>query len=192
VSPARARTSLEEIVAAGRALLESGGVDAITMQAVAERVGVRGPSLYKRIPSRAALIAAIAGDVLDELGRRLAPHTGLADPAVAIRAVAAEYRAFAHERPRAYELAWSHLSEAARPPVTVSVRAADPVIALMERVVGPDDALPAARLLTAFAHGFVSMELAGAFRLGGDVDVAYDFGVERLIDALLRAPQRGA
>ena len=192
MSPARARTSLEEIVAAGRALLESGGVDAITMQAVAERVGVRGPSLYKRIPSRAALIAAIAGDVLDELGRRLAPHAVPADPAVALRAVAAEYRAFAHGRPRAYELAWSHLSEATRPPAAVSVRAADPVIALMERVVGPDDALPAARLLTAFAHWFVSMELAGAFRLGGDVDSAYDFGVERLIDGLRRAPQRGA
>jgi hypothetical protein len=28
------------------------------------------------------------------------------------------------------------------------------------------------------------MEIAGAFRMGGDVDAAFDFGVERLADAL--------
>ena len=37
-----------------------------------------------------------------------------------------------------------------------------------------------------WAHGFVSMELAGAFRLGGDVDAAFDFGIDRLTDALTR------
>ncbi len=62
MSPARARTSSEEIIAAGRALLESGGLEAVTMQAVAQRVGVRAPSLYKRVPGRAALIAAIGAE----------------------------------------------------------------------------------------------------------------------------------
>ena len=38
--------------------------------------------------------------------------------------------------------------------------------------------------MTAFAHGFVSMELTGAFRLGGDVDAAYRYGVDVLVDAL--------
>ena len=41
MSPARARTSGDEIVAAGRELLEAGGLEAVTMQAVAERVGVK-------------------------------------------------------------------------------------------------------------------------------------------------------
>jgi hypothetical protein len=36
----------------------------------------------------------------------------------------------------------------------------------------------------AWAQGFVSMELAGAFRLGGDIDAAWHFGIVRLIDAL--------
>jgi hypothetical protein len=51
--------------------------------------------------------------------------------------------------------------------------------------VGEDRALEAARLVTAFAHGFVSMEITGAFRLGGDVDEAYRYGVGVLVDGLV-------
>ncbi|MDF2575814.1 MAG: TetR family transcriptional regulator, partial [Agromyces sp.] len=46
--PTPERTTLAEIVRAGRDQLESGGPDGLTMQAVALRVGVRAPSLYKR------------------------------------------------------------------------------------------------------------------------------------------------
>jgi hypothetical protein len=54
-------------------------------------------------------------------------------------------------------------------------------------LAGPEHSLEAARTIVAWAHGFVSMELAGAFRLGGDVDRAYAFGVERLAAALTSA-----
>lgn len=53
---------------------------------------------------------------------------------------------------------------------------------------GPEQALESARLVVAWAHGFVSLELAGAFRLGGDVDAAFDFGIDRLTDALGQGP----
>ncbi len=50
--------------------------------------------------------------------------------------------------------------------------------------MGPERTLEAARLMTAFAHGFVSMELTDQFRYGGDVDEAYRYGVDVLVDAL--------
>jgi AcrR family transcriptional regulator len=184
MSPARARTSNDEIVAAGRELLEAGGLDAVTMQAVAERVGVRAPSLYKRLPNRAALIAAIGAAAFDDLERQIAPLSRGPDPAAGLRAVAAAYRAFAHANPRAYELLFMNLPPESRPPAERNARASAPLLALAERLVGPDEALEAARLVTAFAHGFVSMELAGAFRLGGDVDQAYSYGVDVLVGAL--------
>jgi AcrR family transcriptional regulator len=184
VSPARARTSSVEIVAAGRELLEAVGLDAVTMQAVANRVSVRAPSLYKRLPSRAALIAAIAASAFEDLGREIAPLSRDPDPAAGLRSVAASYRAFAHANPRAYELMFMNLPPDARPPTADNALAAAPLLALAERLVGPDHALEAGRLLTAFAHGFVSMELAGAFRLGGDVDEAYRYGVDTLVSAL--------
>lgn len=190
MSPARARTSLADIVAAGRDLLEAGGLDAVTMQAVAGRVGVRAPSLYKRLPNRAALIAAIGGGALDDLGRQLEPLSRHPDAASGLRAIATAFRAFAHDNPRAYELLFMNLPPESRPPADRNARASAPLLALASQLVGPDEALDAARLVTAFAHGFVSMELTGTFRLGGDVDEAFRYGVDVLVSAL--AAGRGA
>jgi AcrR family transcriptional regulator len=192
MSPARARTSTEEIIAAGRALLESGGLEAVTMQAVAARVGVRAPSLYKRVPSRAALIAAIGEAALDDLARSITPPSKDRDAAAGLRGVALAYRAFAHANPRAYELLFMNLSPESRPPSASNALAAAPLLGLAERMVGPERTLEAARLMTAFAHGFVSMELAGQFRFGGDVDAAYRYGVDILVDALAGRSRAGA
>jgi AcrR family transcriptional regulator len=184
MSPARARTSRDEIVAAGRDLLEDGGLETVTMQAVAERVGVRAPSLYKRVPNRGALIAAIVADAQGDLRRELEPLTNQPDPAAALRAIATAFRGFAQRNPRAYELLFMNLPPGSRPDVDQTAEAAAPLLVVATRLVGPGRALEAARLVTAFAHGFVSMELTGAFRLGGDVDAAYRYGVAVLVDAL--------
>jgi AcrR family transcriptional regulator len=184
VSPARARTSNAEIVAAGRELLEAGGLGAVTMQGVAAQVGVRAPSLYKRFPSRGALIAAIATATLDELEQLLAPLRHDPDPAAGLRAAALAYRAFAWANPRGFELLYMNLPLDWRPSVEDTARATGPVLTLAERLVGREQALEAARLLTAFTNGFISMELVGAFRLGGDLDGSYRYGVNALVDAL--------
>jgi len=44
--------------------------------------------------------------------------------------------------------------------------------------------LEAARSTVAWARGFIEMELTGAFRLGGDVEAAYQYGIERITDAV--------
>jgi AcrR family transcriptional regulator len=191
MSPARARTSLPEIVAAGRALLETGGLDAVTMQAVADAVGVRAPSLYKRIPNRTALIAAIADAATDELGALTRPLATDPDPASGLRSVATTVRAFARTHPRSYELLFMNVPADARSSPERNAAAVAPLLSLAERLAGPDHALEAARLVTAFAHGFISMELAGAFRLGGDIDQAYAYGVDTIVDAIARLGTRG-
>jgi len=178
--PTPERTSLTDIVAAGRDLLEAGGPSRLTMQAVAERVGVRAPSLYKRVRDRDALLGLVAAATVEELGERLAA----ADPTVAGLALA--FRTFAHERPEGFRLMQTVGAEPA-----ALERASAPVLRVAADLVGPAQALDAARLVTAWATGFLTMELAGAFRLGGDVAQAFEFGVARLTAALAPAGPAG-
>jgi AcrR family transcriptional regulator len=194
VSPARARTSSLSIVAAARALLEEGGLDAVTMQAVADRVGVRAPSLYKHVAGRSALIGAVAQDVVAELDHALLAAIRTNDPAEAVRIACFNYRSFAGRSPGAYQLLFSRLLPQARPTAESNAAGAAGVLLIAERLVGPARALATARLFTAFIHGFVSMELAGAFRLGGDVDGAFSSGIETILLGCDRAepPQPGA
>jgi AcrR family transcriptional regulator len=171
--PAPERTSLVEVVAAGCDLLEEGGPAALTMQAVAARVGVRAPSLYKKVRDRDELLALVAARAAEDAGGHLAATDGT------LAGLARAYRAFGHERPEAFRLLLS-----ARPDPETPRRVAGPVLRAAEELVGPDQALEAARFVTAWVTGFVSMELAGAFRLGGDLEDAWAYGLERIQRAL--------
>ena len=192
MSPARARTSRDGILVAARALLEEGGLDAVTMQAVADRVGVRAPSLYKHVANRRVLITALADAVTAELATALAPALDEPDPADALRRMAATYRRFAGEAPASYQLLFTPEppgpGAGVGPSPSVNADAASGLLQVTARLAGEDRALEAARFVVAFAHGFVSMEAAGAFRLGGDVDAAFEFGVEALIRGLVAPP----
>lgn len=171
--PTPERTSFDEIVAAGREILERSGPAGLTMQAVAERVGVRAPSLYKRVRDRDALHAAVAEASIDALTSRL---DAAGDD---LSALGDAYRAFAHRHPEGFRLMFT-----ASAPQAALERSSAPVLRVCASLVGPDDALDAARLFTAWATGFLQMELAGAFRLGGDVDQAFTFGLRRIVAGL--------
>jgi hypothetical protein len=69
-----------------------------------------------------------------------------------------------------------------------SVRSSATFLRRIAEMVGPQHALPAARMIVAWANGFITMELAGAFRLGGDVEEAWHFGLNRILTAV-RAPE---
>lgn len=187
--PTPERTNLSEIVAAAQEILEAAGLTGLTMAAVAQRVGVRSPSLYKRIGGRNELLGLVAEATVLDLGDRLEAvvghaHDGARGPRAALADLGRAYRRFAKERPAAYQLIFAQEPAAARPRPELLAQAAAPALAVTERLAGPEHSLDAARLVTAWAHGFVSMELGGAFRLGGDVERAFEYGLAVLVDAL--------
>jgi AcrR family transcriptional regulator len=182
--PAHSQTSTAAIVAAGRRLLEERGADALTMRDVADAVGVRTPSLYKRVRSRSDLLRLILEDVADELTAVLDAAASSGDPAAGLRAMVAAYREFAHANP----VAWALLSapRAVSGATARSERSSAPLLRVVTELAGPRYALPAARTIVTWAHGFITMELAGAFRLGGDVEEAWEFGLGRVLTAVQR------
>ena len=181
MSPAPARTSNDAVVRAARTILEADGLSALTMRRVAEAVGVKGPSLYKRVPDREALLRAIAVDVIDDLSAPMAKAHATDDPRADLTAAADSYRAFVRRNPNGYMLLFTDLPSGASPDPAILAALGGPVVAAMARLTGQASSLEGARTLVAWAHGFVSMELAGAFRLGGDLDAAYAYGVAAIL-----------
>jgi AcrR family transcriptional regulator len=175
--PTPDRTSLDAIVAAACDLLEKEGLSGLTMQAVADRVGVRAPSLYKRVQSRDKLIQLVAEATLTEFAGRL-------DSSASLIEIANSFRALGRERPVAFQLV---MMPGAGIPVAdkeFGAAATEPILRVARELAGDDQALEAARTLTAWAAGFISMELNGGFRLGGNVDDAWQFGLTKIIDAI--------
>lgn len=177
--PTPDRTSVAEIVGAAQGILEERGAAGVTMQAVAERVGVRAPSLYKRVRDRDALVDLVAEATADDLTNRLlAAQRSLPEYARVVRV-------FAHEKPQGFRLmfATTGATDATR-------RSADPVLSAARDLVGEEHALSAARMFTAWVTGFMNMELSGAFRMGGDVDEAFEFALATMQAGLLDQASR--
>lgn len=186
--PTPARTSTEAIVAAGRRILEAEGSVGLTMQRVAADVGVRPPSLYKRVRGRGELIRLIANDLLGELERTIDAAAASGDPRRDLAAIARAFRSFALANPEGYSLVFSRLPEEWQPDLELTRRSSAALIRTVTALAGPDEGLEAARTVTAWANGFIAMELAGAFRLGGDVDRAFEYGIEHLAEAIAAQP----
>lgn len=185
--PAPERTSLDAIVEAAGVLLDEHGPDRLTMKAVADRVGVRAPSLYKRVDDRDALLTLVAAVTAERLGEDLRAASGGAgdDPRERIVAMASAARDFARAHPARYRLVFD-VDAVADPDRDALSHAVAPLFEAAADLVGEEAALDAARTVTAWTHGFVLMELTGAFRLGGDIDSAFQRGASWIAGALGR------
>ncbi len=176
--PTPAKTSEEAILVAARAILEGSGSHAFSLNDVAAAVGVRTPSLYKRITDRAALLALLEQRGFAELGEQMREAARQPDP---VLAMAHGYRTFALTSPQLY-------ARMLAPDATVSVeslawrrQALAPVLETLASRLGEARALTAARTLTAFLHGWVTMESSGAFRLGGDLEADFESALAAVI-----------
>jgi AcrR family transcriptional regulator len=176
------------VVAAGRQLLEEEGPEALTMRRLAERVGIRAPSLYKHLPDKAALEAAIIATGFEEAaatfeqavegageepGKGRGEGPGEWQPAGrgnALVALAAAYRRFALEHPHLYRLMNNGPLPREHLPPGLENRTAAPLL----RAAGSQ---ARARAVWAFAHGMVLLELDQRFPPEADLDAAWHAGI---------------
>jgi len=154
-----------EIVAAARELLDEEGREALSMRRLAERLGIRAPSIYKHLPGKEALESAVISDGFQEQAAAFEAAGG------SLEALARAYRAFALEHPHLYRLMTEGPLARERLAPGAEERAAAPVVA----ATGGDR--DAARALWAFAHGMTILELDGRFPPGADLDAAWARGL---------------
>lgn len=100
---ARSRERVAQVLAAAADLIAEGGVDAMTMSALAERAEVSLPSIYRYFPNKRAIIAALAeqhaAQVRERLEAHLGPNAVATDPRRAIVEATAAYWALYRDDP---------------------------------------------------------------------------------------------
>jgi AcrR family transcriptional regulator len=168
----------DEIVAAARQILESEGPEHLTMRALAERLEIRAPSLYKHVADKDELEALLIAESLRGMGEALhsavdrLPARGSKKRALA--ALARAYRDWGLGHPHLYRLATEGELPRDRLPEGLETWTAEPLV----RVMGDPDG---ARAAWAFAHGMTILELDGRFPPGADLDAAWSAGTSALV-----------
>jgi AcrR family transcriptional regulator len=158
-----------EIVAVALELIEEEGPSGLSMRRLAERLGIRAPSIYKHLADKEALEAAIisAGFESQADAFEEAVHEA-ADP---LGAIAIAYRRFATARPHLYRLMTGRELRRELLAPGAEERAAR---ALLGAVGGDADR---ARAAWAFAHGMTILELDRRFPPDADLDAAWQQGL---------------
>ena len=166
---ASSATRRREIAGAARAVLEEEGAAALSMRRVAERLGIRAPSLYKHVAGKEEIEAELISDGFEESATAFEEACAGVEDRLA--ALAAAYRAFALAHPDLDPLMTERPLPRALLRPGVEERAARPVI----EAAGGDVDL--ARAAWAFSHGMVMLELNGRFPPDADLDAAWAAGV---------------
>lgn len=162
------------------------GLSELTLAAVAERLGVRLPSLYKHVDGMPALQRELTIRAKVELTRVLARATAGRSNGDALRALASAYLAWAAEHPGLY-MASVRAPVDDDPEDQAASRAAVEVVfdALAGYGVDETAAIDAVRTLRAILHGYISLEAAGGFGMDRALDASVDWSLDAL-DAALR------
>jgi AcrR family transcriptional regulator len=160
----------ERLAVAATALFARHGYDAVTMRAVAARLGVSAMTPYRYVAGKDELVALVRAAAF----RRFADHltarsAGIDDPIDRLRQLKAAYLAFARAEPDAYRIMFELRApdDVARwPAVAAEARRAfaclqDAVASAIARGALVGDALDVAQLLWASAHGLVALHLSG-------------------------------
>jgi len=177
----RAGLTPERVVAEAADLADEVGLERLTLAAVAERLGVRLPSLYKHVDGQGGLQRELAvlglRELADRLGRAVMGRSGVD----ALRSAADAYRAFATERPGLYPATLRAPADADAAHVAAAQEVLDVVFALV-RSYGLEgaDAVHAIRILRSGLHGFVAQQAAGGFGMPESVDETF----QRLVEVL--------
>ena len=176
------------VVAAGAALADEVGFAELTMGQLAERVGVRTPSLYKHVASQDDLNRRIAALALTQAGEVMGEAIQGRAGREALGAAAGALRDFVLTHPGRYAATLGLTPTGADDPVAVAAaRALRPFEAVLRGYdVAPGAVIHALRALRSVFHGFATLEATGGFQQSTDVDESFEWLID-LVDRGLRA-----
>ena len=178
--------SSAEILKTAMRLLERDDADGISLRAVALKLGVKAPSLYRYFPHKEALEVAVAEEILTVMLGEIQAACATADADTVFRRMVDAYLLFARERFSLY----AFVMQSSRPERYGSKAGKALWNLLLEAasgVSGKSDDTAAAVATWSFVHGYATLEHSGAFGASGPKG-----GLERGVEAFLSAFRSGA
>lgn len=183
------RASLER---EARALIREGGLGALSLRKLADRVGVSPPALYHHFRDKNDLLCAIAERGFEALGREVmgAAEKTEGPPTARLRAFVFAYVRFATREPETYDLMFGREIWKRGAP-TASLRevaygtfrsyAARVAIVAAEMELAPgESALRLAQASWALLHGLCRLQIDGIYVDASDVDAMCEEAVRLL------------
>lgn len=175
--------AMQEILDAAAELAEEKGLENVSLLQIAEKLGIKSPSLYNHLSGLKELSTAMAKMALDRLECAIRNAAVGRSKETALMAMAFAYRRFVMENPELYKTILrfptyqdSEIQEAGHAVVRVLYQVMEPYHYDKERT------LYFVRGFRSALHGFVSLEGAGFFQ---NTEADVDRSFERLVAAML-------
>jgi len=188
----RAGLDQASVVEAAVKLIDEEGIEQLSLGRLAERLGVRTPSLYNHVAGLPGLKHDLTLYCLHDLLDLILRSTVGKSRAEAIFALADAYRAYAREAPGRYAL-----TVQAPDPGDQEVQAlAQQLVDVVRAVLAPyrlseEVAIHAIRGLRSIVHGFISLEVAGGFAMPVDLEASFHWLINLFIAGLRRSQSSG-
>ncbi len=171
----------EQLLGLAEQTLEREGLEGLGITALAREAGIKPPSLYKHFAGIDEIENALIARGLRAVGATMADAltaTPGATPRARLEAFARAYRANALARPQLYRLTTARPLDRAALEAGAEHAGMAAVLELFGETVERRDR---ARAAWAWAHGLVTLEIAGRFPDDADLDAAWTV----LVDGLL-------
>jgi AcrR family transcriptional regulator len=187
----RAGLDKARIVKAAAELVNTEGLEALSLNRLAQELGVRTPSLYNHIDGLPGLHRELALLSTRDLGERLGNAAMGKSGVQAVLQVAQAYREYIKEYPDLYTLGLR--AGRRQDPNDIELQAAqDRVVEIGLAVVSSfglegEDGLHAVRAVRSVVHGFATLEVTGGFGLPLDCDASFQRLVLMLVHGLGQA-----
>ena len=181
----RAGLDQASVVEAAVKLIDEEGIEQLSLGRLAERLGVRTPSLYNHVAGLPGLKHDLALYCLHDLLDLILRSTVGKSRAEAIFALANAYRAYAREAPGRYALTVQALDPGDQEVQALAQQLVDVVRAVLAPYrLSEEVAIHAIRGLRSIVHGFISLEVAGGFAMPVDLEASFHWLINLFIAGL--------
>ena len=183
----RAGLSSQDVVAAAAELADEAGYTELTMGLVAQRLGIRTPSLYKHVDDLADLRHRVATQAMTELGEAIRDALQGRSGLDALTAMLTTIRAYVSVHPGRYAATTgAQFTGPDDPLLTAASRLLGSIAAMLRGYgIGDTEMDHAIRTLRCTIHGFAALQADDGFQWSADPDETFDWMI-RFLDRGLR------